>query len=223
MAVKGILSGKPILDTGPTQTMFKDRSSFARYAPKSTLVKVADGDAVGSQGVGTVEVTHLGSPLTFCKALHVPSLKTDLVSMTELADKGCSIVFKEGGLFEVIQDTDVVFSGELVDGLMELDVKPGKSPPLSTALVTQADSYLLHSRLQYPVPVPFSKAHPGFTASSNCKPCILAKHNQLPCSGKSKRGTERLELLHRNPFSWITSASLSGKRYYFMITDIATS
>lgn len=176
-AVNGNRSGKPILDTGTTQTMFKDQSSFAQYAPKPTLIEVANGDAIDGHGLGTVQVTHLGSPLSFCNALHVPALKTDLVSITELARKGCSIVFKEGGSFEVIQDTDVVLSGELVDGLMELDVKSGKSPVPSTALATQADGHLLHSRLGHPGPVPFSKVYPGTTAPPNCEPCVLAKHH----------------------------------------------
>lgn len=161
--------------------------------------------------------------MTFCNALHVISLKTDLVSMTELAKKGCSIVFKEGGLFEVIQDTDVVLSGELVDGPMELDVKLGKSPTTSTALVTRGDGHLLHSRLGHPGRVPFSKAHPGFTAPLYCEPCVLAKHHRLPYTGKFKRVSERLEFLHSDLSGRITPALLSGRRYYFKITDAATS
>lgn len=106
--------------------MFKDRKAFANYGRHSTEIEVANGDCIYGAGVGAVKATHRGSPLTFCNALHVPSLKTDLVSMTELAKKGCSIVFQEGGNFEVVQDKDVVMSGQLVDGLMELDIDLGE-------------------------------------------------------------------------------------------------
>lgn len=133
-------------------------------------MEVANGDAIDGQGIGTVNVTHRGSPLSFCNTLHVPSLKTDLVSMTDLAKKGCSIVFQEGGAFEVIQDTDVVLSGKLVDGLMELDVEAGKSTHPPVALVTRTDGHLLHSRLGNPGPVPFSKVHPGVSAPTLCEP-----------------------------------------------------
>lgn len=175
MAVNGNRSGKPILDTGTTQKMFKDRSLFAKYAPLDTTIEVANGDSIEAQGVGTVKATHLGSPLSFPNALHVPDLKTDLVSMTELAKKGCSIEFSNNGSFEVIQGSDAVLSGKLADGLMELDVDIGKSPPSFTALATRTDGNLLHSRLGHPGPIPLSKGFPGITPPTSCDPCIMAK------------------------------------------------
>lgn len=60
-AVNGNRSGKPLLDTGTTQTMFEDRSSFAQYVPSSTLIEVANGDAIDGCGLGTVQVTHQGA------------------------------------------------------------------------------------------------------------------------------------------------------------------
>lgn len=202
--------------------MFKDRSSFAHYAPKSSIVEVANGDAIDGKGIGTVNVTHLGSPVSFVNALHVPSLKTDLVSMTDLAKNGCSIVFQEGGKFDVVQDTNTVLSGKLVDGLMELDVSPGKSSQPSTAQVSRADGHTLHSRLGHPGPVPFSKVHPGVTPPTLCKPCILAKHHCLPYKGKFKRATERLEMVHSDLSGRITPPTLSGRRYYFKLTNSST-
>ena len=43
--------------------------------------------------------------------------------MNNLAKKGCSIVFKDHGAFEVIQDVDIILSGNLVNGVMELDLE----------------------------------------------------------------------------------------------------
>lgn len=176
-AINGNRSGKPILDTGTTQNMFKNRAVFDQYTSQGTVVEVANGDGMDGLGIGNVNATHRGSPLTFCNSLHVPSLKTDLISMTELAKKGCSIIFSDSGLFEVLQDTDVVLSGKLVDGLMELDVNLGKSSLTTTALVARADGHCLHSRLGHPGPVPFSKVFPGVTAPSMCDPCVMAKHH----------------------------------------------
>lgn len=170
-AMHGNKLGKPILDTGTTQTMFKDRSHFANYTPRGTAIEVANGDTINGQGVGMIKVTHRGSPLTFCNSLHVPSLKTDLVSMVELAKKGCLIEFKEDGKFEVVQGADVVLSGALVDGLMELDIELGgflSSTPV--AMTAKADGVLLHSRLGHPGPVPFSKHYPGIEPPQHCEP-----------------------------------------------------
>lgn len=94
-AINGNKSGKPILNTGTTQSMFKNRGSFAQYSPQKTSIEVANGDTIDGHGLGVVKASHLGSPLSFGNSLHVPSLKTDLISMVELAKKGCSIIFKE--------------------------------------------------------------------------------------------------------------------------------
>lgn len=189
-----------------------------------TKVEVANGDAIAGSGIGLVKGTHRGSPLTFCNTLHVPSLKSDLVSMTKLAKKGFSINFLENGKFEVVQDTDVVLSGNIVDGLMELDVELGKStcsPP--HAMTAQADGYLLHSRLGHPGIIPFSKVYPGSTPPSSCEPCILSKHHRLPYRGKFELASEKLELLHSDLSGIITPPSLGGSRYYYKITDSFTS
>lgn len=223
-AMHGNTSGKPILDTGTTQTMFKDRRHFATYTPRGTSIEVANGDTINGQGVGMIKATHRGESLTFCNSLHVPSLKTDLVSMVELAKKGCSIEFKNDGKFEVVQGSDVVLSGALVDGLMELDIELGGSlSSTQSAMSAKADGVLLHSRLGHPGPVPFSKLYPNVKPPQHCEPCILAKHHRLPYRGKFKVASEKLELLHSDLSGMISPASLSGSRYYFKITDSATS
>lgn len=204
--------------------MFKERRVFSNYAPRETRVEVANGDAIAGTGHGMVKATHRGSPLTFCNALHVPSLKSDLISMTELAKNGCSINFLDSGKFEVVQDMDVVLSGNIVDGLMELDVDLGKSLDSPTyAMTAQANGHLLHSRLGHPGPVPFSKIFPNSSPPKSCEPCILAKHHQLPYPGKFKLASEKLELLHSDLSGIITPPSLGGSQYYYKITDSHTS
>lgn len=223
-ALNGNQSGKPILDTGTTQSMFRKRNHFSSYAPTTTSIEVANGDTINGHGRGSVKASHRGSPLTFCNSLHVPSLKTDLISMVELAKKGCSIEFKDNGKFEVVQDSDVVLSGNLVDGLMELDIELGElitSAP--HAMTAKADGTLLHSRLGHPGAVPFSKVHPNVTPPLLCDTCVLSKHHRQPYPGKFKVASTRLEQLHSDLSGIISPASLGGSRYYFKITDSATA
>lgn len=144
--------------------------------------------------------------------------------MTELAKNGCSIVSQECGNFEVVQDQDVVMSGSLVDGLMELNIDLGESSSTSQhALIARADGNLLHSHVGHPGPVPFSKIHPHASPPTACEPCILSKHHQLPYKGHFEVAKEKLEVLHSNLSGLISPASLGGHRYYFKITDSATS
>lgn len=144
--------------------------------------------------------------------------------MVELAKKGCSIFFKDSGKFEVVQGSEVVLSGCLVDGLMELDVTIGGSPVSSHRSSTSlADGNLLHSRLGHPGPVPFSNIHPGIKPPHFCEPCVLAKHHRLPYQGTFKVASNRLELLHSDLSGIISPPSLNGGRYFFEITDSATA
>lgn len=203
--------------------MFKDQNSFVSYSPTKTLIEVANGDTIDGLGLGVVKAAHMGCPLSFGNSLHVPLLKTNLISMVELAKRGCSIIFKESGKFEVVQDSDVVLSGNLVDGLMELDVEIGES--LIRCLrsnPTPADGLLLHSRLGHPGHRPFYKVHSGVPSPLSCEPCILSKHHRLPYQGKFKVASNRLDLLHSNLSGIISPPSLSGGHYFFKITDSAT-
>lgn len=204
--------------------MFKGRHHFANYSPGKTIIEVANGDTISGHGLGSVKATNLGSPLNFGNALHVPSLKTDLISIVELAKKGCLIVFKEKGDFEVVQDEDVVLSGSLVNSLMELNIELGGSLKHSPCvMVAVADGDLLHRRLGHPGPVPFSKLHPGVKPLTSCEPCVLAKHHHLPYRGTFKIAANLLDQLHSDLSGIISTPSLSGSRYSFRITDSATS
>lgn len=141
------------LDSGSSHHMFKDRSNFISHSPQSTKIEVANGDSMDGHGIGTVSGSHLGAPLTLSGALHVPDLKCNLVSLGQLAQKGCSLTFLDNSRFEVTQNDEVALSGSIVDGLMELDLDLGKSPstnPIALAVVT--DGVLLHSRLGHPGP-----------------------------------------------------------------------
>lgn len=144
--------------------------------------------------------------------------------MTELAKKGCSINFLDNGKFEVAQDRDIVLSGTIVDGLMEINVESGKLPETPTyAMKIKANRSLLHSRLGHPGALPLTKAFPGANPPPLCKPCILSKHHQLPYLGKCKLAPKKLKLLHSDLSGIITPPSLGGSRYYLKMTDSYSS
>lgn len=66
---------------------------------------------MNGHGVGTALGSHLGSPLTLSGVLHVPDLKFNLVSLGQLAQKGCSVTFKDNNHYEVTQNNEVALSG----------------------------------------------------------------------------------------------------------------
>lgn len=162
----GPQSSKTILDSGSSQHMFKDRKSFVSHEPQET----DNGGSMLGKGVGTVSGLSLGAPLSLSDTLHVPDLKCNLVSLVQLAKKGCSLSFVDKGRFEVSQKDDVVLTGKIINGLMELDLDTGKSSSNPCAMSAVTDSPLLHSRLGHPGGRLFSKAFPGIPplSSSGC-------------------------------------------------------
>lgn len=177
LAQKGNTSGKPILDTACSQTMIHDKNLFNSYRSQHTNIEVAGGESISGLGIGQVGGKHKGSSLSFSDCLHVPSLKSNLISMINLAKKGCSIVFKDSGYFEVMQDKDVVLSGHLVNGVMELDISLGESITPAQALATQTNGIVLHRRLGHAGQRPFEKAFPHSIYTKHCDPCVLSKHH----------------------------------------------
>lgn len=162
LAKAGNASGKPILDTACSQTMIHNKSVFADYRIRHTTIEVAGGDSINGVGIGCVKGIHKGSNLFFSDCLHLPTLKSDLISMINLAKNGCSIVFKDSGFFKVMQDQDIILSGNLVNGVMELDLVLGKSNiPKDSAMTTQPNGILLHRRLGHTGRRPFEKVFPN--------------------------------------------------------------
>lgn len=116
-----------MLDSGSSHHMFKDCKTFTSHEPQETLVEVANGESLTGLGVRTVVGPHYGAPLSLSGALNVPQSKFNLVSLVQLAQKGCSLTFKDRGRFEVTQNDEGALSGTILDGLMELDLELGKS------------------------------------------------------------------------------------------------
>lgn len=158
--------------------MFNDKNHFTNHQPQETTIEVANRSSMTGLGVGTVCGSNLGAPLSLSGAPHVPDLKCNLVSLVQLAQNGYLLVFKENGCFEVTQGNEVALSGLIVDVLMELDLKLGKSAQiLPSSYVAMADGTLLHRRLGNPGSHPFLKDFPGETPPAHCDPCVMAKHH----------------------------------------------
>lgn len=204
--------------------MAYDRSKFTNYRPAHTEVKVANGSSVYGVGIGTITGVHKGERVSISNCLHVPALKANLVSMGELAKKGCSITFGDNGAFNVMQDSSVALTGSLSGGVMELDLDLGESQThFAGSASNVANGHLLHRRLGHPGPVPFHKIFPGVELPHSCEPCILSKTHRLPHRGQIPVATIPLAIIHSDLSGIISPPSLGDARYYFKITDSFSS
>lgn len=131
--------------------------------------------------------------------------------MINLARKGCSIIFKDNGYFEVMHDQDIVLSGHLVKGVMELDLHLGKSASENAmATNTHPDDMLHHRRLGHTGLRPFKKVYPNKIHPPNCDPCFMSKHHQLPYPGHFSIASGILDTIHSNLSGIISPALIGG-------------
>ena len=178
------LTGKPVLDSGASQSMFISRSSFASYQPCHATISVANGQTIEAIGVGSIQGECLGNSVTLTNVLHVPELQTNLVSLVDLVRKGFQLSFMENGSFSVLAAGNRVLNGATHSGVMELDFTAGTSPPHLAMKISRIDGRTLHRRLGHPGRAPFEKAYPSHDFPEFCEPCILSKHHRLPFKGK---------------------------------------
>lgn len=88
-------------DTGATSHMTPHRECFHSYEPYSVPIHVADGTTIKSAGIGTIMFKprlpngQQSRGLLFHRVLHVPDLKTNLLSVLYLTSrKGFQVVIK---------------------------------------------------------------------------------------------------------------------------------
>ncbi|CAN0875498.1 Retrovirus-related Pol polyprotein from transposon RE1 [Linum grandiflorum] len=100
LGLSGKSSSRPwFLDSAAFNHMYGDASLFQSYAPiDHQSVEVANGQHLPICGIGTIKTNTITLPST----LHVPKLVPNLVSVGQLIESGCNILFGESGC--VIQD-----------------------------------------------------------------------------------------------------------------------
>ncbi|CAL1404258.1 unnamed protein product [Linum trigynum] len=128
-------TGKPrpwLLDSGCFNHMTKDAHQLCDKSPVHNMtLRVANGQQLNVHGIGQVHTTKIALPNT----LHVPALVPNLVSVGQLTEQGCSVLFEPSGC--VIQDLKTgrqIGRGSKqgrVFHLEELSSRSGATPPAS--------------------------------------------------------------------------------------------
>ncbi|CAN0898571.1 Retrovirus-related Pol polyprotein from transposon RE1 [Linum grandiflorum] len=108
-----------LLDSAAFNHMSGDRFVFQHYKPvPPSTVEVANGDKLSIKGVGTVVTPQLVLPNT----LHIPTLVPNLVSVGQLTDAGCVVLFGPTGCVVEDQQTKCqVGKGTKLGRMFKLD------------------------------------------------------------------------------------------------------
>lgn len=144
-------SASNILDSCASLHYFKDKESFKTYSSNSEKIFLANGTLVSASGTGNVVVKSGKQEITFTNCLHVPDLTHNLVSLSQLYNKGCQVHNSGNEKFTVTKDGTNLFNGYISNGVFVLVANVGKSGFNSSTPNMYAspshDAMLLHRRL----------------------------------------------------------------------------
>ena len=97
---------KWLMDSGASKHMCKDRNKFTVLVPHCAEVEFGNGYRVRVYSKGTVVIRAIGGPLELTDVLYVPSLASNLFSVSRACKLGARCTFLEDGLGAYIEHSN---------------------------------------------------------------------------------------------------------------------
>lgn len=209
---------KPILDSGATSTMIRNRKYFWTY--QSTKFDIVTGNEnTECVGKGTVKLVE-GKNVVTLNALHVPKLPYDLVATIEFWRKNYQVEFAKNPERCIISNKNLKFNADIENNLCKMR---GNFKPAESALICSVKMW--HDRLGHPNSK-YTKSTVGETLDDSqffCEICEMTKAKKLPFQGHFPTPKKPLEVIHTDLSGRINPPTNSGYEYYMKITDGLTS
>jgi hypothetical protein len=209
--------------------MTGDKNKFTSLTLKDGgNVKFGDNSKGKIIGIGNIGKTH---SLVIENVLLVDGLKHNLLSISQLCDKGYNVIFKSIMCIIVNEiDNQVLFVAFRNENVYTIDLNNMTSKESICLATINENSWLWHRRLGHTNMELLSKLSKldlvkglpvtKFVKNKICDACQLGKQTKSSFKKKKVISTSRpLELLHMDLFGPIRTASLSGKLYAFVIVD----
>jgi hypothetical protein len=209
--------------------MTGDKNKFTSLTLKDGgNVKFGDNSKGKIIGIGNIGQTH---SFIIEDVLLVDGLKHNLLSISQLCDKGYNVIFKSIMCIIVNEiDNQVLFVAFRNENVYTIDLDNMTSKESICLAAINENSWLWHRRLGHVNMKLLSKLSKldlvkglpvtKFVKDKICDACQLGKQTKSTFKKKKVISTSRpLELLHMDLFGPIRTASLSGKLYAFVIVD----
>ncbi len=217
------------MDSGCSKHMTGDASKFLMIKPsKGGSVTFGDNSKGKILGIGSVGKD---SSTSIEDILLVQSLKHNLLSISQLCDKGNIVVFKSRKCLVIREsDNEIIMRGKRIDNVYLVDLNETSSKFAKCFISKEEDTWLWHRRIAHinmnhlnklvsqdlVVGVPKMK----FEKDAICDACQMGKQTKASFKSKKVVSTTRpLELLHMDLFGPSRVKSLGGNLYAYVIVD----
>ncbi|KAA1095011.1 hypothetical protein PGT21_050223 [Puccinia graminis f. sp. tritici] len=207
-----------ILDSGATTSMFNSPSFFPTYQGIHDHVYLANGDkakAIG-QGVASLDLPH--AILQLKDSLLVPSLTSNLISLSAFIKKNYTLKSGGGDMFVLADEKGIpVLTGSLADGNFIVNQVSHSACKVD---IKSQSTYQKHQAAGHPSPIYFFRMFPNLPkVDFTCNTCDISKAHKEPFLGNFPTPTRPLEYLHLDLCGPISTPSVSGHRYFLRAVD----
>ena len=230
------LNDRWYLDSASSDCMCNDESKFSQISKSpEKSVKVGNGDHVNAAGTGSVAVTSIlpggRQKLSLSSVLFVPDLFCNLVSVSQLTERGVSFTFDKYKAVATLNGK-TIFTADKVGRMYEINFEcnpcdAGDSQEDGAkSLVATGTLNLWHNRLGHVHHAAIKRipALAGVRGSADagevCETCVKGKMHKRPLPSHSKsRASRPLELVHSDVMGPFTPTSLGGSCYVVTFID----
>ena len=218
-----------VVDSGATRHICANRDAFTSYSPVGDgeeQVYLGDSRTANVLGKGKVllKLTS-GKTLALNDVLHVPNIRTNLVSVSLLGKVGIKVSFESD---KIIMTRNNVFVGKgyCNQGLFVLNVFNVLNENASSSAYLLDSFDLWHMRLghvnnSYVEKMKSLGLIPAITSDNlnKCQICSEAKQPKKTCPSVTLRVSNLLDLIHTDLGDLKQTMTRGGKRYYVTFID----
>lgn len=217
------------IDSGASAhlTANQDWVRNAKYDHPIKEIVVANQQKVSVKCSGDVQITTLTDNCEYDvvveNALCIPSLTTNLISVSQLIAKGNRVLFRNDGCEIYNKADELVATACLINGVYKLRM------PESFVASAVTSSEIWHRRLGHVNSNYLNRmqdAVEGFTldrktniSKTSCIVCCEGKQSRLPFPHNGNRSEELLHTVHTDICGPFSNVSLGGSRYYILFVD----
>lgn len=190
-------------------------------------IMVANQEKLQVSCKGNVRIsTQQGFDITIKDVLCVPSLTTNLLSVSQLIKNHNSVSFSDTQCLIYNAKKELVAVANLIDGVYKLDIC---TTPVTKCLLAKDNALLWHRRLGHINTSDLNKMKNGAVqgvsydgscdiTKTNCVVCCEGKQSRLPFS-TGTRATEVLEIVHADVCGPMETKSFGSARYFLLFVD----
>lgn len=219
-----------MLDTGASNHMTGTRSALTQLDEGvHGSVRFGDGSRVEIKGIGSVVMQGChGQHKVLTYVYYIPALKSSIVSLGQLEEKGLKCTLGDGKLCVFDQDQTLLIAAPRTANRL-YTVKFGLVPPVCLLAKSNEKAWQWHARFGH---LNFKALHElsgrnmvdGMPIVKKvekvCDGCVLGKQHRKPFPQMSSfRAETGLELVHADLCGQITPRSIGGAAYFLLVVD----